>query len=111
MIRSRTPLPKPASYILAREPEFRAHAERSMTGTSGRQRAASEALSQYELAAPADDHLWKALGDLVNPMMDKVIANAHESRSLARTRDLLLPKLVSGEIRLSEAEKAAEAVA
>ncbi len=39
VIRSRTPVPQPASYFLARDPEFRAHAERSMTGTSGRQRA------------------------------------------------------------------------
>ena len=111
VIRTRTPLPKPASYFLARDPEFRAHAERSMTGTSGRQRASHKALAQYELTVPADGQLWKALGDLVNPMMDRVIANAHESRVLAQTRDLLLPKLMSGEIRLSEAEKAVEAVA
>ena len=40
-----------------------------------------------------------------------MIANAHESRTLARTRDLLLPKLMSGEIRFVEAEKANGAVA
>ena len=34
-----------------------------------------------------------------------------ESRTLAALRDLLLPKLISGEIRLREAEKAVEAVA
>ena len=34
-----------------------------------------------------------------------------ENATLAQTRDLLLPKLMSGEIRLSEAEKAVEAVA
>ena len=111
VIRSRGPLPKPASYFLARDPGFRAHAERSMTGTSGRQRANSEAVSQYELTAPANDRLWKALGDLVNPMMDIIVANAHESRTLAQTRDFLLPRLMSGEIRLREAEKAVEAVA
>ena len=103
VIRSRTPLPTPASYFLARDPEFRAHAERSMTGTSGRQRASREALSQYELAAPTDDQLWKALGDYVTPMMDGIISNARESRALTQTRDLLLPKLMSGEIRVLEA--------
>ena len=111
VIRSRAPLPKPASYILARDPGFRAHAERSMTGTSGRQRASKEALSQHELTTPPDDLLWKALRDLANPMMDRVIANAYESRILAHTRDLLLPKLMSGEIRLSEAEMTVEAIA
>ena len=42
---------------------------------------------------------------------DLVVANIHEARSLAQTRDLLLPKLMSGEIRLRDAEKAVEAVA
>ena len=111
VIRSRAPLPKLVSYILARDPEFRAHAERSMTGTSGRQRANYEALSRYELAGPADDRLWRALGDVVNPLMDRVIANARETRTLAQTRDFLLPKLMSGEIRLREAMKVVEAVA
>ena len=40
-----------------------------------------------------------------------MIANAHESRTLAQTRDLLLPKLMCGEIRLAEAAKAIGAVA
>ncbi len=111
VIRSRTPLPKPASYFLARGSEFRAHAERSMTGTSGRQRASREALSQFELAVPPGDTLWKTLGNFITPMMGRIIANAYESRALAETRDLLLPKLMSGEIRLRDAEKAVEAVA
>ena len=111
VIRSRPPLPKTASYFLARNPEFRAHAERSMTGTSGRQRANHKALAQFKLTAPADDQLWKTLGVFVKPLMDRLIANAHESRTLAQVRDLLLPKLISGEIRLQEAEKTVEAVA
>lgn len=105
VIRSKAPVPAPVSYLLARDPEFRRHAERSMTGTSGRQRANAEALMQYELGSPSDDSAWLALGDLIEPMMDRVIANAHESRSLAQTRDLLLPKLMSGEIRLPEARE------
>ena len=109
VIRSRTPLPTSASYFLARDPEFRAHAERSMTGTSGRQRASREALSQFELAVPTGDRLWKALGDFVTPMMDRIIANAFESRAVAKTRDILLPKLMFGEIRVGEVKKAVEA--
>jgi type I restriction enzyme S subunit len=110
VIRSRAPLPQSAGYLLARDPEFRAHAERSMTGTSGRQRANAESLSRYEITAPDDDGIWKALGDLIDPMMTKVIANAYESRTLTQTRALLLPTLMSGEIRLREAEQAVEAV-
>ena len=111
VIRSRAPVPKPTSYLLARDAEFRAYAERSMTGTSGRQRASLEALAHYQLAVPHDDRLWKALGDLIHPLIDRVIANARASRTLVQTRDLLLPKLMSGRIRLREAEKAVQAVA
>ena len=109
VIRSRAPVPKPTSYLLARDAEFRAHAERSMTGTSGRQRASHKAVGQYHMAVPDDDRLWKALGDLIGPLMDRVIANARASRTLVQTRDLLLPGLISGEIRLREAERAVQA--
>lgn len=51
------------------------------------------------------------LGNFVTPMMGRIIANAYESRALAQTRDLLLPKLISGEIRLSGAERAIKGVA
>ena len=47
----------------------------------------------------------------VEDELERAVSNALESRTLAQTRDLLLPKLMSGEIRLREAEKAVEAVA
>ena len=47
----------------------------------------------------------------MGPLVDKTINKQLEARTLARTRDLLLPKLISGEIRLREAEKVVEAVA
>ena len=47
---------------------------------------------------------------IVSPMFDKIAANEEESRDLCRLRDLLLPKLMSGEIRLKDAEKAVDAV-
>ncbi|MCP5307499.1 MAG: restriction endonuclease subunit S [Chromatiaceae bacterium] len=59
---------------------------------------------------PPDDVLSK-LGQTVAPLVDACIKNELESRTLAQTRDLLLPKLMSGEIRLRDAEKAVEAVA
>lgn len=48
---------------------------------------------------------------LIGPLFKRSIANDLESRTLAQTRDLLLPKLMSGEIRLRDAEKAVEAAA
>ena len=111
VIRSRKPLPKVASYLLARDPQFRANAERSMTGTSGRQRATVAAVSHYEVTTAPGEELWKALATLIVPLVACVIANAQESRTLEGTRDLLLPKLMSGEIRLRDAERMVEAVA
>jgi type I restriction enzyme S subunit len=40
-------------------------------------------------------------------MLDRIVLNIHESRTLAATRDLLLPKLMSGEVRVKDAEKIA----
>ncbi|MBK0023509.1 restriction endonuclease subunit S [Ochrobactrum sp. S46] len=45
---------------------------------------------------------------LVMPLRDLVTSNSEQSLTLAETRDLLLPKLMSGEICLSEAEVLAE---
>jgi type I restriction enzyme S subunit len=44
------------------------------------------------------------------PSSTRIFANAKESRCLAQLRDALLPKLISGEIRVPEAERAVEAV-
>lgn len=48
---------------------------------------------------------------LVNSLYRKIATNELESRTLAQTRDLLLPKLMSGEIRVRDAEKVAAGVA
>ena len=47
----------------------------------------------------------------VSLMHDRILSNEYESDALAQARDLLLPKFMSGEIRLTEAEKAVEDVA
>jgi len=46
----------------------------------------------------------------VESMRDKIIQNERESRVLASIRDALLPKLLSGEIRVQDAETVVEAV-
>ena len=47
---------------------------------------------------------------LVRPMFDRINSNCFESQTLATLRDTLLPKLLSGEIRLKDAEKTVGAV-
>ena len=48
---------------------------------------------------------------LIHPLFVRIASTVKEVETLARSRDRLLPKLVSGEIRVRDAEKALEAVA
>jgi len=59
----------------------------------------------------SDKGLISSFSKTVGPMMPQIEANKLQNQTLAQLRDLLLPKLMSGEIRLQEAEKAVEAVA
>ena len=54
--------------------------------------------------------LVSAFDALIEPILQRQEAMVGESRTLAQTRDLLLPKLMSGEIRMREAARIAEAV-
>ena len=38
----------------------------------------------------------------IAPMLDKIIDNHKQIRTLTQNRDTLLPKLMSGEVRVSE---------
>ena len=49
-----------------------------------------------------------AYDEMILPLFAKIRANTEENQTLAALRDLLLPKLMSGEIRLNDAEAVAE---
>jgi type I restriction enzyme S subunit len=53
----------------------------------------------------------QAFEKLLTPVWAKQEANKAESATLAALRDALLPKLISGELRVKAAEKIVEAVA
>ncbi|KIZ43707.1 hypothetical protein OO17_10945 [Rhodopseudomonas palustris] len=55
----------------------------------------------------APESLFAAFNAATSALLDRAEANKLESRTLAATRDLLLPKLMSGEIRIKDAEKIA----
>jgi len=46
------------------------------------------------------------LEQFLNPVLKLFHANLRQNETLARIRDILLPKLMSGEIQFKEAEKA-----
>jgi type I restriction enzyme S subunit len=95
------PLPSEFGYCLARSTEFREFAIQSMTGTSGRQRVPAEALSYYLLAAPPEG-VAKLFGKFIRPLFLLTRSAAKESRILTALCDTLLPKLISGELRVKD---------
>ncbi len=52
----------------------------------------------------ANGRLLTQFEDAASPLFDRIKANVIESRTLAATRDALLPKLMSGELRVRDAE-------
>ena len=58
---------------------------------------------------PATD-VQKRFATTVSPWRARIDGSELESRTLAELRDLLLPKLLSGELRIRDAEKVVEAV-
>ena len=54
--------------------------------------------------------LQTAYDRVAGPLVDRRDHNWAENETLAAVRDLLLPKLISGQLRIREAEKFAEAV-
>ena len=62
-------------------------------------------LKEAMTTCPPDDVL-SILGQTVFPLVERITKNKLENRTLAQTRDLLLPKLMSGEIRIEEPEMA-----
>ena len=70
----------------------------------------SKSLRQIRAIVP-DRATQAAFEALSQPIFDRILRNIRESGSLMAIRDLLLPKLMSGEIRLRDAEKAIEALA
>lgn len=75
------------------------------TGTSGsHQRVRPDDLLSIRCIVP-DLTLRRLYSERVKPLFDKVALNREESRTLAALRDTLLPKLLSGEIRVKQAEK------
>ncbi len=56
----------------------------------------------------ADQKILESFSDITSPIYERMEANRSVSRTLAATRDALLPKLLSGEVRVREAEKIVE---
>lgn len=71
--------------------------------TNSRQRANPKSTLDYSLLLPPDT-VVNNFCHIVTPMYDLINANIIENQELSKTRDILLPKLMNGEIDVSEVE-------
>lgn len=55
-------------------------------------------------AVPNDPAILRAFSEIAQPHIDRIVSAARENLTLAETRDYLLPRLMSGEVRVASAE-------
>ncbi|MBB4253034.1 restriction endonuclease subunit S [Rhizobium sp. BK008] len=99
---------KAALYVLLKAlmPQFAELARNKQT--TGLGHVTKEDMRRLEIAV-APKPVEAAFEALVTPIIDLLVSKLVENRTLAATRDLLLPKLMSGEIRLAEGDELMEA--
>jgi len=86
-------------YCLSRLSNFREFAIQSMVGSSGRQRVVESILSDYPTVIPDQETVNNFL-KVVEQLFFQVKNNSDQSATVAKIRDALLPKLMSGEIEV-----------
>lgn len=97
----RNGVPPEMLYCLARYPAFVDYAVKNMNGSSGRQRVSAETIGQFQLPK-FDEQSLSTFEEVVTPMFLKMRYNSLENMRLAELRSTLLPKLMSGEIDVSD---------
>ena len=105
VMRPEPPFPNEFAYCLARSTSFREFAIQNMTGTSGRQRVPVTVISNFHLPLPIGPDISEVFGKLIKPIFSLISYAARESDTLTALRNALLPKLISGEIRVGDADK------
>ena len=101
---------KPYLHTLLKylKPEFAELARNKQTTGLGH---VTKADMQRMMVCAASSEVHKAFDRLIEPIFNQVLGLQKETRTLAQTRDLLLPRLMSGELRVAEAESLAREVA
>lgn len=74
--------------------------------TTGLGHVTQQDLIRLKITTPSQE-VEAAFDEIVGPLHARFTSNLFENQSLAATRDFLLPKLMSGEVRVRDAEKVA----
>ena len=94
-------LPAEYIYLLSCDPSFRQHAELSMTGASGRQRVQHDCFDYFLIPTPPEPILAQFV-EVARPLFQLVSQLATMNSRLSSTRDLLLPRLISGKLSVED---------
>ncbi|MGN6704966.1 MAG: restriction endonuclease subunit S [Rhodanobacter sp.] len=84
-------------YLASRQDDFRDNAIHSMIGSSGRQRVQASCFDRYMIAVPPGN-LATLFDESVRPLFEQIGNLDQQNQELAQARDLLLPRLMSGEL-------------
>ena len=93
-------------YCLFREQHFQSHIYGYADGTTVLH-LHKDGVPNYQFALPPKK-IRSLFDSVAEPLFAKIESNENESRTLTQTRDTLLPKLLSGEIRVDDAAKMLE---
>ncbi|WP_374962743.1 restriction endonuclease subunit S [Spongiibacter tropicus] len=105
VLRPKGEISTPFVASLARDANFRQHCITNMVGSSGRQRVQNSCFDSYFLALPTEGPVLQFFTRNTEPWFLKMTQAREEIKALSKLRDTLLPKLLSGELRIPEAEK------
>jgi type I restriction enzyme S subunit len=85
---------------------FVEHTDAGSTGTKMPRTNWGE-MTRYPMAIPPEE-ITEAFTSRIGLAVDCIVASIHESRTLATLRDTLLPKLISGELRVKDTGRLVE---
>ena len=100
-----------AAFVLAcvSSSEFVSYTARTSTGTR-MPRTNWPLMGAYRICRPTAP-VAHAFQTVMRPLLERLVANIHASHALAALRDTLLPKLISGKLRVKEAAEQVERLA
>ena len=84
-------------YCLSRTYEFRGNAIKSMIGSSGRQRVQESCFEKFMVNVPPTS-LLRLFSGFAEPAFEEIKNLALQNQKLRQARDLLLPRLMNGEL-------------
>ncbi len=88
-------------YFLMRDRRFKYHCVGYSNGTTVLH-LSKKAIPEYLTPLPVDLKVVESISRLTDKVIKKVAANQKNIQTLTKTRDILLPKLMSGQIRVKE---------